>query len=64
MWYNMNKCIDCNLCLDVIWVEPRRFFRCWLCEKLYDKVDGKLVEITDAHILREIQIRVKKVEEN
>ena len=32
----MHKCVDCNLCLDVVYLpDNRRFLRCWLCGRWY-----------------------------
>lgn len=31
----MAKCTSCNLCLDIVWVNNKRFFRCWLCGQYY-----------------------------
>lgn len=39
------KCPDCVLCLDTVWIEPRRFLHCWLCDQYYDIVDGKLTAV-------------------
>jgi len=32
----MAKCPYCNLCYDVVYLGPRRFFTCWLCGSLWD----------------------------
>lgn len=39
------KCPECNSCLDIVWIMPRRFFHCWLCKQFYDKVDKEFVKI-------------------
>lgn len=39
------KCPDCQLCLDTIWIMPRRFFHCYLCLNYYDIIDGKVTKI-------------------
>ena len=39
------KCPVCNGCMDMIWVMPRRFYRCWFCKEFYDIVDNKSVVI-------------------
>jgi len=39
------KCLDCKLCLDVIWIEPKRFYHCFLCDQFYDIIGGVLTKI-------------------
>lgn len=56
----MKKCPDCLLCLDVIWIVPRRIFRCYLCEKMYDILDGKLVEIDPITLQEKKDVEVEK----
>lgn len=39
------KCTVCNSCTDYVWIMPRRFFHCWLCDKYYDIIDGTMIEV-------------------
>lgn len=32
-------------CTDVVWIMPRRFFHCWLCDIYYDIIDDKFTAI-------------------
>jgi hypothetical protein len=46
------KCPLCNGCLDFVWKGNCRFFRCDFCNKLYNIVGNKIVEVesVDLHI--------------
>jgi hypothetical protein len=46
------KCPDCKLCLDIVFILPRRFFHCFLCLKYYDIVDGNLVQVIPDEVLK------------
>jgi len=39
--------------LDIVWIENRRFFHCWLCDDWYDIVDGKIEKIVPEHVMSE-----------
>lgn len=39
------KCPNCNSCCDIVWILPRRFFHCWLCDIYYDFLEGKMITI-------------------
>lgn len=40
------KCPECQSCLDMIWIMPKRFYRCWLCRDFYNIIDNKLTKLT------------------
>jgi len=47
------KCLDCKLCMDILMVDNKRLYRCFLCRKVYDIVDKKLVVVDVNKILEE-----------
>ena len=58
------KCLDCNLCLDVIWIEPRRFYHCFLCGQYYDIINGVITKIDVGAELQKHYELIIKQEEN
>jgi len=49
------KCPTCNGCTTTTWIaERKRAFWCFLCQKYYDKIDGKLVEIDKDALEKEL----------
>jgi hypothetical protein len=50
---SLNKCPNCNSCLDNVMIEPRRFFHCWLENTFYDKIAGKLI-LVDVYTLMSV----------
>lgn len=47
---NNKKCLDCNLCMDLIYLHPtlKQYWRCWLCGRWYvQDAEGKLIEVAD-----------------
>jgi hypothetical protein len=58
------KCPDCNLCLDVVFLIPRRFLHCFLCGKYYDILDGKLtIVIPEEEVKKLLDLIIKQQEE-
>lgn len=39
------KCLECDGCTDIIWLEPRRFFHCRFCNLFYDIEDNTFVKV-------------------
>lgn len=59
------KCPECRSCTDIVWIEPRRFFHCWLCDIYYDIVDNKfiVVDVTkELNITKETLAEIYKKE--
>jgi hypothetical protein len=51
--------------LDTVWIEPRRFFRCWLCGQFYDIIDGQFVKINvDEELAKHIAILIEQQEKS
>lgn len=50
MGCNNRKCKECNLCLDLIYLEPNleQFWHCFLCERWYKQdAEGNITEVPD-----------------
>lgn len=45
------KCPDCVLCMDIVYFGPLRFYQCWLCQKYYNIIDNKIVEVKPQELL-------------
>jgi len=39
----MAKCPDCKLCLDIVYLNNKRYFHCWLCNGYFDNDLGSRV---------------------
>lgn len=58
------KCLDCRLCLDIVYFLPRRFYHCFLCQKYYDIIDAKLTVVNpDEELKKHLDLLVKQEEE-
>lgn len=47
---NNKKCLDCLLCMDLIYLEPTlaQYWHCWLCGRWYvQDAEGNLTEVQD-----------------
>jgi hypothetical protein len=51
----MAKCINCKSCLDIVYIDNKRYLFCALCRKIYvSDLDGNIKEIKDKIILDRI----------
>lgn len=52
---NNRKCLDCNLCMDMIYTQDlKQYWRCWLCERWYiQDAEGNLSEVSNPLVKEE-----------
>ena len=72
-WYNIEvikmagstkKCPDCVLCMDIVYFDMLRFYQCWLCQKYYNIIDNKIVEVKPQEILDKHMELLRKQKED
>lgn len=53
----MAKCLDCKLCLDVIWINNKVYLQCWLCKTYYRRELGSkiLTKVSNEFIQQQIE---------
>jgi hypothetical protein len=54
------KCRECLTCFNVFWVEGKRYYHCWLCNKTYEGRDDNLQECEDPRALLNIPIELEE----
>lgn len=51
------KCKVCLTCFNLVWLEGKRYYHCWLCNTWYEGRDEDLKQVEDPFI----NINVPKV---
>jgi len=53
------KCKTCLTCFNLVWVESKRYYHCWLCDTWYEGRDDdlKLIENPFANINVPIELK-------
>lgn len=59
------KCKECLSCFNVVWIEPHRYYHCWLCNTWYAGQDSNLIQIPSPYNNKEVpEEKLKEQEEN